>query len=306
MKPSPLIKIIVSGLMASAFLLTTACDNASKRTIKADFDPKLQSKQTTTDTDAECSKDIADAIDERAKIITPINASLTAAAQKPLTDAEKETLQTLIQSLKPKANALLKEIRSARVNDKPITGCYIKDAKTSKKNSYTLQSITVEDLLLAKRVKDVTQKTNDIVEQGAQDQDLIAQTTLSQNQVYQITNELALELGPDSKEGRMYVLEGQVAIGRDTQDELIALIQEKKKSVCSLLASTEKPQLDVRLKVVSISEKISEDRKSAESQIVFSGENDQLFTFKCSLSSSNDIPTQLRSVFGDLITLDQN
>ncbi len=304
MKPSTLIKIFVSGMMASAFLLTTACDNASKRSIKALYDPKANSQQNITDANTECTKDIASAIEERAKAIAPINASLTAAAQKPLTQPEKDALQVLIQALKPKTDAVIKEINSTRVDGKTITGCFIKEAGASKKTRYSIQSFKVEDVLLAKRVKAVTEKTNDIVDLAAQDKDLIAQTTLSQHQIYQITNELAHQLGPENKDGHMYILDGYVALGADTQDELTALIQEKKKSVCSLLSSTEKPKDDVRLEVVSISEKASEDRKSAESEIVMSGGKDLIFNFKCSLASSNDIPTQVRSVFGDLISLD--
>ena len=138
MKPSTLIKTFISGLMASAFLMTAACDNASRRAVRALYDPKAQS-QNITDANTECIKDISSAIEERAKAIAPINASLTAAAQKPLTQAEKDALQVLIQALKPKTEAVIKEIRSARVNDNPITGCYIKDAATSKKTSYSIQ-----------------------------------------------------------------------------------------------------------------------------------------------------------------------
>ncbi len=304
MKPSTLIKTFVSGLMASAFLMTAACDNASRRAVRALYDPKTQAQQTATDENTECLKDISSAIDERAKAIAPINASLMAAAQKPLTPAEKDALQVLIQTLKPKTEAVIKEIRSARVNDKPITGCYIKDLATSKKTNYSIQSLSVEDLLLAKRVKAVTEKTNDIVDRAVQDKDLIAQTTVSQNQIYQITNELADQLSPENKDGRIYILDGHVAIGEGTQDELTALVQEKKKSVCSLVSSIEKPKADVRLTVVSISEKVSADRKSAESQIMMSGDKDQLFNFKCSLASPDDISTQVRSVFGRLISLD--
>lgn len=306
MKPSPLIKIFVSGLMASAFLLTAACDNASRRAVKAFYDPKAQSLQKPTDANTACNKDISDAIDDRVKTITPINASLDAAAHKPLTADEKKALQDLIQALKPKTAAVIKEINSARVDDKPITGCYIKDEKTGKKTSYSIQLFQIEDTLLAKRVKVVTGQTNDIVEQAAKDKDLTAQVTMSQNQVYQASNLLLSQMSPDDIDGRMYVLDGEVKIGPDAQDELKSFTAEKKKSVCWLVTSTEKPTAEARLKVKTISETLGADGKSSEAQILFGGEKDDVFTVKCSLAVAGDAGTQVRSVFAGLITLDQS
>lgn len=304
MKPSPLIKIFVSGLMASAFLLTAACDNASRRGVKALYDPKAQSLQKVTDADSECIKDIAEAIDEHSTAIKSINDSLTASLQKPPTQAEKDALQVLIQALKPKRDKVIKEIRSARVKDRPILGCYILNETTSKKTTYTIQSLQVDDLVLAKRVKQVTQKTNDLVDEAANNKDLMAQTTVSSNQVYRISNQLADQMGPDSRSGHMYILEGYVNVGEDSQDELSTYKEQKKQSVCSLSASTEKPELDARLKVVSINNRVRSDGKSAESQVVFSGGKDVVYIFECSLAYANDISGQVRAVFGNLIALD--
>ncbi len=289
--------------MASAILTITACDNASKRAVKSVLGVEAQ-KQNTIENLKECSDKIIELIEERRKTTKEITTLLEDSDRLELTKEQKARLNELIKELKPKTDIVAVEISRILVDNKASIGCFkLSATQATRKNIYLIDNLRIEELKLAKQVAQITKMTNIIIEAAAKDESLKEQTTLIEQQNYLIKAELADALTESNKDGNMYILRGKVHIGNDAQDELNQYLTQKKTSVCYLEATTGKLPADSKLSVTSIRSVIANDQKTSTAHIVLAGESSQLYVFKCNLNSSEEVPSQVRSVFSELIEL---
>ena len=154
----------------------------------------------------------------------------------------------------------------------------------------------------AKKVKDITKESNVILDSKASDEQINA-TTMIESQVYTLKADLAAALRDDKKGGLMYISEGKINDSATAKDDMQQLRTKNEKAFCFLEASTGDVKVDDKVTVVTIRSKVAEDAKSATSTLLLTGEAQQTYVLTCIEQDTQDVPTQMRTIFGDLFTL---
>jgi len=285
-------RFLFFGLFASQIFLVN-CDSKAKHSVKA-FMPN--SKQNVNV--PPCTDKVMSLIGDRQKAVSDLQKSISDAKGLDLTAEQKANLNKAIDDLKTKSNLIYVEIRSIKTGGTNSVGC---NSVTSdgKKAQYLIVKLQQENQDLAKQVSALTKESNSLM---MSDEDL-NKTTVIENQSYNFKEELAKAMTKD-KINFMYVLNGTVHDGSTASDELKLMIAKRDSSFCYLettLGDSLKDSDEIR--VVQIRSKIEADKKSASSQLFFGGSDDKVNIFQCVVQKTSDIPTEIRSIFGELLVL---
>lgn len=211
MKPTPFSKNLIAGLLASCFLLVSCSPNE-----------KVNEKPVNTSKAGDlalpnCTAEIFKLTDERAALVADIRTK----AEVVLDAAQKENLQNLTNQLYKKSKDLYFKIRSIKSEGFAAEGCLMisPNAKTKVYKIITLQG---EERVLAKKVSDITKKSNDILD------NIRAPLALTKDIVF--SAEMA-EFLSDAKlvNGLQMIVAGKVVIGGA---DFIALKKDRNKTVC--------------------------------------------------------------------------
>lgn len=310
MKPSLLTKRIVSGLMASAFLALTACDNSSLREVKATLGKKAeQQAQEQIDKSTPCTSEILKMAADRLKPLNEITGLIDISKQQKLTTEQISRLKALVDELKSATDKLVEQIEKTKSpQGKNITGCMRTNATNPKLSElYSIATFRNEDVRVARVVSALTQESNSILDAAQNNPDLLAHSTLTENQIYLIKTDLADALSEANLDGRMYILDGRVFTGTEAATQLTQLKAQTTQSFCFLQATLGKLQTDTAMKLTSMRSQVLNDGASSSSLLVFTGESSQMFTLQCKINSLvSETPSQIRLVLGDLIQFQQS
>ena len=305
MKPTPLKKIIISGLLASCFFLIN-CQNASPRKVKASMDPNAKQQQQQEDSTKfpPCNDKVATAVTARQSVLADIQTLLDLAAKQELPIDQKAKLQKLIIDLKTTSISLFREIKSIKASSgSAAIGCNTASSD-NKKITYSISKMTAENTVIATKVKDITKESNVILDSKASDE-LINDTTMIESQVYKLKADLAAALRADKKDGLMYIADGKIFDSSTAKNDMQQLRTKNEKPFCYLEAASGDIKVDDKITVDSISSKVADDSKSASSTLLLKGDSQQIYVLTCIEQDIHDVPTQMRTIFGDLFTLSQ-
>jgi hypothetical protein len=299
-KPVQLTKFIVCGLLASTLL---ACQKSSDRPLRATMN-KVNDKATQQSL-VPCNEKATNQIKSRQDLLIKMKTLIAEAEVRELTDEKKSELQKMVIDLASISKSLIEEIKSIK-SGKPQTsaGCQTVDATNpDKKTSHTIAQINETDLEIAKKVAEITKKTNSIVQEDQNAQQLKSETTLIEEQTYALTPEFVSAMSESKKDGHMYISEGKVHDQASAKEDMKKLLAEKKSSLCYLeITSGEIKDTDkITIKIIRV--KADEAAKNATLKIVFAGEEDKLSSLACFINTDKEIMTEARKVFGSLIKL---
>jgi hypothetical protein len=285
-------------LLASTFL---SCQKASERPVRAQLGSP--NSKVTQQNLVPCSSKAAELIKSRQDLLIQMKSLTSAAEVRELTEQQKADLQKMVIDLAPISKAIAEEIKLIKSNKpQPTAGCYSADsANPDIKTPHTLQSISETDLEIAKKVAEITKKTNAIVQEDEQSQQIKAQTTLAEQQTYAVTAEFAEAMTESNRNGKMYISEGKIHKPTSAKEEMDKLIADKKASVCYLEVTSGDLKETDKITIKVIRAKIDETTKTAVAKIIFAGEEDKLNSLACFIKTDNEVMTEARKVFGDLI-----
>jgi hypothetical protein len=293
MKPS-VNHLLILTLFASQIFLVN-CDSSSHKSVRAMMPNAKQNSFVT----APCTEKAMTLIDDRKKIIEDIQKRLDDAKLHDLPDDQKKALTKLVDTdLKNKSNEIYDEIRAIKSGSIKAEGC---NSATSdgKKVTYSIKDINAENQKLAKQVSDLTKEANSLMDSNSETNN----SALIENQSYTLNEDLAKAITKANVES-MYVLDGAVHEGSKASDELKALKDKKDKAFCYLAGTVgELVQTSDELTLKHLHSQESKDEKTVSAQRLLTSEADQIETFVCSLAKSSEISSDLRKVFGELMTL---
>lgn len=281
--------ILVSGLFASLVFIVN-CDSTSTRSVKAATPVrKLDPSKLPP-----CSAEITTLATDRSKIVDDLKKKIEEAKKSDLTSEMKAALNTAIDNLRTKSNDLYKKIRALKGSPE---GC---NSVTSdnKKATYTIEALKFENSRLGKTVAELTGQSNILANSSAEND----ATTIIENQTYEFKPELA-RLMTKAKVDNMYLMDGKIFDGAGVADELKTLKEKKNKSFCYLEASLGELTGTDRVRVIQVTQEMNSDNKTASAHVRWVADGVQWNSFSCIILKTTDVPTEIRSIFGELIIL---
>lgn len=303
MKPVQLTKMLICGLLASTLF---ACQKSSDRPLRATMNSNPNSKATQQSL-VPCNEKATTFIKSRQDLLVQMKALIAEADVRELTDEKKSNLQKMVIDLATISKSLVEEIKSIK-SGKPqsATGCQTSDASSpDKKTSHTIAQINETDLEIAKKVASITKKTNSIVQEDQNAQQLKSETTLIEEQTYSLTPDFVSAMSPSKIDGNMYIVAGKVHDQSSAKEDMKKLIEEKKTSLCYLEVTSGEIKETDKITIKIIRAKTDDTAKSSKLKIVFAGEEDKLNSLACFINTDKEVMTEARKVFGDLIKLVQ-
>lgn len=299
-KPVQLTKFIVCGLLASTLF---ACQKSSDRPLRATMN-KTDGKVTQHNV-VPCNEKATTLIKSRQDLRLQMKVLISEAEERELTDEKKTNLQKMVIDLAAISKSLVEEIKLIK-SGKPQAnaGCHTSDASTpDKKTAHTIQQISETDLEIAKKVAEITKKTNSIVQEDADAQKLTSETTLIEEQTYSLTPEFVSAMSESKIGGNMYILDGKVQDQSSAKEDMKKLLADKKSSLCYLEITSGEIKENDKITIKIIRVKADEVAKTATLKIVFAGEEYKLNSLACFINTDKEVMTEARKVFGSLIKL---
>jgi len=281
--------VMTAGLFASLIFLVN-CDNTSTRSIRALMPAnKLDSSHLPP-----CTESIMTLIDARKKILEDLNKKYNEYKSLDLDQTKKDELNEMVDNLKNKSNEVYAAIGAVKGGPQ---GCN-SVSSDNKKLTFSIEAMKLENRNIAKKVAELTGATNAL----ALSSEELNATTLIENQAYKMKSELARVMMA-AKVGNMYLMDGKVFDEAGAADDLKTLKEKKDKSFCFLDASIGEITSAELVRVIQIHQDPNADQKSTDANVRWVANGDQLNSFSCIVNKTTDVPTELRKIFGDLITL---
>lgn len=272
----------------SSLIFIVNCDSSSTRSIKA----SMPNGKVNTANFPPCTEKIMNLITSRKTTADDLKKKIEELKGHDLSSSEKALLNSLIDDLKKKSNQVYDEIHA--IKSKP-EGCNAVSAD-NKKIPHSIATMKAENQSLGKKVVELTGQSN-VLANSSEETDA---ATLIENQSYTLKSELARVMNK-SKVENMYVMGGKIYESANAMADLRAM--DSTKEFCYLELSSGELTSAEEVRVLRISSGESDNKKSIVSKVLFIANGDQLNSFICSVPNSSDVPTRIRNVFGELITL---
>jgi len=279
---------LLAGLVSSLVFIVN-CDSNSARSIKA----AMPAKKLDPSTLPPCSANISTLIDARKKMVDDLNKKYTEYKNLDLDQAKKTELNGMVDGVRNKSNEVYAAIGALKGNPK---GC---NAVTpdNKKSTHLIETMKLENKALGKKIAELTGIAN-ILANSSEENDA---TTLIENQKYSFKQELQQML-KRSNQDRFFIKDGKITEIKSGMDDVKAMTAKADSEFCYLNSSSEEVSENTNFNIFKIAHKESEDRKSVLSRVIFIAEGGQLNSFAC-VTNPIEVPTKLRILFGELITL---
>jgi len=126
-------------------------------------------------------------------------------------------------------------------------------------------------------------------------------TILIESQRYSFKPDLQQMLKRSNQE-RFFIKDGKITEIKSDMDDIKAMLAKPENEFCYLNSSSDESAENSNFTIFKIAHKESEDKKSVLSRVIFIAEGGQLNSFVC-VTQPTEVPTKLRSLFGELITL---
>lgn len=281
--------LLMISLFSSLIFLVN-CNNNSTRSIRAEMPvTKLDSSKLPP-----CTGTIMNLVNERKKLAEDLTKKYNEYKNIDLDQAKKNELNVMVDNLNNKSNEVYSAIRALKGGPE---GCNSVTAD-GKKSPQVIERMRLEGRSLGKKVAELTGETNLLANSSEE----VDATALIENQSYSLKSELARVM-TSAKVGNMYIMDGKIFEQAGAADDLKDMKEKKNKTFCFLEASVGEITSSDQVRIIQIHSEINADQKSAAANVRWVANGDQLNSFSCVVTKTSDVPTEIRKVFGDLITL---
>jgi hypothetical protein len=280
---------LLAGLFSSLVFIVN-CDSNSARSIKA----AMPAKKQDTSNLPPCTEPIMTLVNARKKMVDDLNKKYNEYKSLDLDQAKKAELNTMIDGLRNKSNdtyTAIKALKGAPAGCNSVT-------TDNKKSPVLIEAMKSENRTLGKKVAELTGQSN-ILANSSEENDA---TTLIENQKYEFKSEL-LQMMKRSNLERFFIKDGKVTEIKSGMDDIKAMSAKADNEFCYLNSSSDEVSENSNFNIFKIAHKESEDKKTVSSRVIFIAEGGQLNSFACQVKTGTEVPTKLRSLFGELITL---